>query len=145
MYCYYCLLLGPIGVHSALHSYTPQHIAFFWLHRFFYFYWLWKKAFKLERCSCACCIRFFLCNSLLINTGQQYVTAVASSIYLFRYLPLLFQLCFLRNKQTMVMYFIGTLRRRVGGHHGFGVPSPYSLLIVLAARGFILIYIKNLL
>ncbi len=64
----FCWGYSPIGVHSALHSYTPQHIALlrFLIASFFLLLLVIKKgnsAFKVERCSCARCIRIFLCNA----------------------------------------------------------------------------------
>lgn len=88
---------------------------------------------------------------LLINTGQQYVTAVASSI-LSQSIPLftfiISALVFkehIRFKQWLcILLGLCGAVLVVSGDHGFGMPSPYSLLIVLAAIawGFILIYIK---
>ncbi len=60
----FCWGYSPIGVHSALHSYTPQHIAllrFLIASVFFTAFGHEKRhsTFKVERYSCACSIRIF--------------------------------------------------------------------------------------
>ena len=88
MYCCDRLLLGlfPIGVHSALHSYTPQHIALlrFLIASFFTAFGHEKgiQPLNWKDVPALAVLGFFsvTLHHLLINTGQQYVTAVASSI-----------------------------------------------------------------
>lgn len=77
---------------------------------------------------------------LLINTGQQYVTAVASSILsqsipLFTFIisVLLFKEQISFKKWLCILLGLCGAVLVVSGDHGFGMPSPYSLLIVLAA------------
>lgn len=143
----FCWGYSPIGVHSALHSYTPQHIALlrFLIASFFLLLLVMKKGIQplnWKDVPALAVLGFFsvTLHHLLINTGQQYVTAVASSILsqsipLFTFIisALLFKeqinfkqwLCILLGLCGAVLV--------VSGDHGFGIPSPYSLLIVLAA------------
>lgn len=88
MYCCnrFCWGYSPIGVHSALHSYTPQHIALlrFLIASVFTAFGHEKgiQPLKWKDAPALGVLGFFsvTLHHLLINTGQQYVTAVASSI-----------------------------------------------------------------
>lgn len=142
-----CWGYSPIGIHSALHSYTPQHIALlrFLIASVFIFLLIMKKGIqpvKLKDIPALAILGFFsvTLHHLLINTGQQYVSAVASSILsqsipLFTFIisALLFKEKIWFKQWLCILLGLCGAVLVVSGDHGFGVPSPYSLLIVLAA------------
>jgi len=81
----FCWGYSPIGVHSALHSYTPQHIALlrFLIASVFLLLLVMKKGIqplKWKDAPALAVLGFFsvTLHHLLINTGQQSVTAVES-------------------------------------------------------------------
>lgn len=145
-----CWGYSPIGVHSALHSYTPQHIALlrFLIASVFLFLLMMKKGIqplKGKDIPALAVLGFFsvTLHHLLINTGQQYVSATASSI-LSQSIPLFTVLIssVLLKERIGIKQWLCILLGLCGavlvvsGDHGFGVPSPYSLLIVLAAMAW---------
>ena len=74
----FCWGYSPIGVHSALHSYTPQHIALlrFLIASFFLLLLVMKKGIqplKWKDAPALVVLGFFsvTLHHLLINTGQQ--------------------------------------------------------------------------
>ncbi len=143
----FCWGYSPIGVHSALHSYTPQHIALlrFLIASVFLLLLVMKKGIqplKWKDVPALGVLGFFsvTLHHLLINAGQQYVTAVASSILsqsipLFTFIisALLFKEKIRFKQWLCILLGLCGAVLVVSGDHGFGVPSPYSLLIVLAA------------
>jgi len=143
----FCWGYSPIGVHSALHSYTPQHIALlrFLIASVFLLLLVMKKGIqplKWKDVPALGLLGFFsvTLHHLLINTGQQYVSAVASSI-LSQSIPLftfIVSAFFFKEKirfKQWLCILLGLCGAVlvVSGDRGFGAPSPYSLLIVLAA------------
>lgn len=142
-----CWGYSPIGVHRALDSYSPQHIALlrFLIASLFLFLLVLKKGIQPVRWKDL--PRFGILglfsvtmHHLLINIGQQYVTAVASSI-LSQSIPLFTVLisAFLLKEQIrvvqwicMVLGFCGAILV-ISGDHGFSLPNAHSLLILCAA------------
>ena len=69
----FCWGYSPIGVHSALHSYTPQHIALlrFLIASFFLLLLVIKKGIQPLKC-----IRVFLCNAA--SFADKYGAAICN-------------------------------------------------------------------
>ncbi|MBJ9986504.1 DMT family transporter [Acinetobacter sp. S40] len=142
-----CWGYSPVGVHTALLSYSPEHIA---LLRFMVASGILgiiaiHKGIMIPRTRD---IPVFLILGLfsvtlhhvLINTGQQYVTATASSI-LSQSIPLftliISALVFkdtisLKQSGCILMGLAGAILV-VSGDHGLDLPNFHSVLILLAA------------
>lgn len=142
-----CWGYSPIGVHSALHAYSPQHIALlrFLIASLFLLLLVMKKGIQPIRWKDLPQFGILglfsvTIHHLLINTGQQYVTAVASSI-LSQSIPLFTVLisAFLLKEKIRIGQWICILLGFCGaivvisGDHGFALPNAYSLLILCAA------------
>ena len=142
-----CWGYSPVGVHSALLSYSPEHIALlrFVIASAVLAVIAFQKGIVIPK------IRdlplFFILglfsvslHHVLINTGQQYVTATASSI-LSQSIPLftliISALVFkdkisLKQSVCIVMGLAGAILV-VSGDRGLILPNAHSLLILLAA------------
>lgn len=142
-----CWGYSPIGIHSALHSYTPQHIALlrFLIASVFLLLLVMKKGIqplKRKDIPALCVLGLFsvTLHHLFLNIGQQHVSAVASSILsqsipLFTLLlsALFFKQRILAQQWMCILLGLCGAVLVVSGDHGLGMPSAYSLLIVLAA------------
>ena len=142
-----CWGYSPVGVHSALLSYSPEHIA---LLRFIIASAV-LAVIAIQKGIVIPKVRdlplFFILglfsvtlHHVLINTGQQYVTATASSI-LSQSIPLftliISALVFkdkisLKQSLCIVLGLAGAILV-VSGDRGLVLPNAHSLLILFAA------------
>ncbi|KQD01653.1 DMT family transporter [Acinetobacter soli] len=142
-----CWGYSPIGVHSALMAYRPEQIALlrFILASLFLLVLVAKKGIqplKIKDLSALGILGIFsvTLHHLLINAGQQYVSAVASSI-LSQSIPLFTLLisAFVLKQRIQLKQWGCILLGLVGAvlvitaDRGVEPPSLYSLFIVLAA------------
>lgn len=142
-----CCGYSPIGVHSALMAYRPEQIALlrFILASLFLLVLVAKKGIqplKIKDLSALGILGIFsvTLHHLLINAGQQYVSAVASSI-LSQSIPLFTLLisAFVLKQRIQLKQWGCILLGLVGAvlvitaDRGVEPPSLYSLFIVLAA------------
>lgn len=142
-----CWGYSPIGVHSALMAYRPEQIALlrFILASLFLLVLVAKKGIqplKIKDLPALGILGFFsvTLHHLLINAGQQYVSAVASSI-LSQSIPLFTLLisAFVLKQRIQLKQWGCILLGLVGAvlvitaDRGVEPPSLYSLFIVLAA------------
>ena len=142
-----CWGYSPIGVHSALMAYRPEQIALlrFILASLFLLVLVAKKGIqplKIKDLSALGILGIFsvTLHHLLINAGQQYVSAVASSI-LSQSIPLFTLLisAFVLKQRIQLKQWGCILLGLVGAvlvitaDLGVEPPSLYSLFIVLAA------------
>ncbi|WP_119025304.1 DMT family transporter [Acinetobacter soli] len=138
---------SPIGVHSALMAYRPEQIALlrFILASLFLLVLVAKKGIqplKIKDLPALGILGIFsvTLHHLLINAGQQYVSAVASSI-LSQSIPLFTLLisAFVLKQRIQLKQWGCILLGLVGAvlvitaDRGVEPPSLYSLFIVLAA------------
>ncbi|ENV58455.1 hypothetical protein F951_00789 [Acinetobacter soli CIP 110264] len=142
-----CWGYSPIGVHSALMAYRPEQIALlrFILASLFLLVLVAKKGIqplKIKDLPALGILGIFsvTLHHLLINAGQQYVSAVASSI-LSQSIPLftllisafvLKQRIQLKQWGCILLGLVGALLV-ITADRGVEPPSLYSLFIVLAA------------
>ncbi|WP_288382767.1 DMT family transporter [uncultured Acinetobacter sp.] len=142
-----CWGYSPIGVHSALMAYHPEQIALlrFILASLFLLVLVAKKGIqplKIKDLPALGILGIFsvTLHHLLINAGQQYVSAVASSI-LSQSIPLftllisafvLKQRIQLKQWGCILLGLVGALLV-ITADRGVEPPSLYSLFIVLAA------------
>lgn len=142
-----CWGYSPIGVHSALMAYRPEQIALlrFILASLFLLVLVAKKGIqplKIKDLPALGILGIFsvTLHHLLINAGQQYVSAVASSI-LSQSIPLFTLLisAFVLKQRIQLKQWGCILLGLVGAvlvitaDRGVEPPSLYSLFIVLAA------------
>lgn len=142
-----CWGYSPIGVHSALHAYNPAQIALlrFLIASVFLLLLVMKQGIqpvKLKDIPALTILGIFsvTLHHLLINTGQQYVTATASSI-LSQSIPLftvLISSVLLKERIAVKQWFCILLGLCgavivVTADRGFELPNMYSGLILLAA------------
>ncbi|WP_288387583.1 DMT family transporter [uncultured Acinetobacter sp.] len=142
-----CWGYSPIGVHSALMAYRSEQIALlrFILASLFLLVLVAKKGIqplKIKDLPALGILGFFsvTLHHLLINAGQQYVSAVASSI-LSQSIPLFTLLisAFVLKQRIQLKQWGCILLGLVGAvlvitaDRGVEPPSLYSLFIVLAA------------
>ncbi|MEQ1323130.1 DMT family transporter [Acinetobacter soli] len=142
-----CWGYSPIGVHSALMVYRPEQIALlrFILASLFLLVLVAKKGIqplKIKDLPALGILGIFsvTLHHLLINAGQQYVSAVASSI-LSQSIPLFTLLisAFVLKQRIQLKQWGCILLGLVGAvlvitaDRGVELPSLYSLFIVLAA------------
>lgn len=142
-----CWGYSPIGVHSALMAYRPEQIALlrFILASLFLLVLVAKKGIqplKIKDLPALSILGIFsvTLHHLLINAGQQYVSAVASSI-LSQSIPLFTLLisAFVLKQRIQLKQWGCILLGLVGAvlvitaDRGVEPPSLYSLFIVLAA------------
>lgn len=142
-----CWGYSPIGVHSALMAYRPEQIALlrFLLASLFLLVLVAKKGIqplKIKDLPALGILGIFsvTLHHLLINAGQQYVSAVASSI-LSQSIPLFTLLisAFVLKQRIQLKQWGCILLGLVGAvlvitaDLGVEPPSLYSLFIVLAA------------
>ncbi|MEQ1247266.1 DMT family transporter [Acinetobacter soli] len=142
-----CWGYSPIGVHSALMAYRPEQIALlrFILASLFLLVLVAKKGIqplKIKDLPALGILGVFsvTLHHLLINAGQQYVSAVASSI-LSQSIPLFTLLisAFVLKQRIQLKQWGCILLGLVGAvlvitaDRGVEPPSLYSLFIVLAA------------
>lgn len=142
-----CWGYSPIGVHSALMAYRPEQIALlrFLLASLFLLVLVAKKGIqplKIKDLPALGILGIFsvTLHHLLINAGQQYVSAVASSI-LSQSIPLFTLLisAFVLKQRIQLKQWGCILLGLVGAvlvitaDRGVEPPSLYSLFIVLAA------------
>ncbi|WP_288384998.1 DMT family transporter [uncultured Acinetobacter sp.] len=142
-----CWGYSPIGVHSALMAYRPEQIALlrFILASLFLLVLVAKKGIqplKIKDLPALGILGIFsvTLHHLLINAGQQYVSAVASSI-LSQSIPLFTLLisAFVLKQRIQLKQWGCILLGLVGSvlvitaDRGVEPPSLYSLFIVLAA------------
>lgn len=142
-----CWGYSPIGVHSALMAYRPEQIALlrFILASLFLLVLVVKKGIqplKIKDLPALSILGIFsvTLHHLLINAGQQYVSAVASSI-LSQSIPLFTLLisAFVLKQRIQLKQWGCILLGLVGAvlvitaDRGVEPPSLYSLFIVLAA------------
>ncbi|WP_288418909.1 DMT family transporter [uncultured Acinetobacter sp.] len=143
----FCWGYSPIGVHSALMAYRPEQIALlrFILASLFLLVLVAKKGIqplKIKDLPALGILGIFsvTLHHLLINAGQQYVSAVASSI-LSQSIPLFTLLisAFVLKQRIQLKQWGCILLGLVGAvlvitaDLGVEPPSLYSLFIVLAA------------
>ncbi|MDQ9834375.1 DMT family transporter [Acinetobacter soli] len=142
-----CWGYSPIGVHSALMAYRPEQIALlrFILASLFLLVLVAKKGIqplKIKDLPALGILGIFsvTLHHLLINAGQQYVSAVASSI-LSQSIPLftllisafvLKQRIQLKQWGCILLGLLGAVLV-ITADRGVEPPSLYSLFIVLAA------------
>lgn len=142
-----CWGYSPIGIHSALMAYRPEQIALlrFILASLFLLVLVAKKGIqplKIKDLPALGILGIFsvTLHHLLINAGQQYVSAVASSI-LSQSIPLFTLLisAFVLKQRIQLKQWGCILLGLVGAvlvitaDRGVEPPSLYSLFIVLAA------------
>ncbi|WP_130803451.1 DMT family transporter [Acinetobacter ihumii] len=142
-----CWGYSPVGVHSALVSYSPEHIALlrFLIASAVLLVIALQKGIMIPKIrDLPLFLILGLCSvtlhHVLINTGQQYVTATASSI-LSQSIPLftliISALVFkdkisLKQSVCIVLGLAGAILV-VSGDQGLILPNAHSLLILLAA------------